>query len=330
VGEIEPELLPEQRQNLESEVALVRRRTLRQTQDGLGSSRRVSLGRAQTSIAAAGSLMPPLDVREPRRISTTSPSSPTESPTMDELHEAMDAPYDHTQPRSRTTLHRAATAVAANRQRNPRGLATGHVVYRRADGTRGELPHESDADNWEPPPPPYTPDADEPLPEHLRLTLLPRRTEPTQRVTRAPHQPTRASTRFDSMTSSAVEAAIQRTRSTIERVGTLTRGDRPRRDQFRDDSVLQGPADSSQNTGFQRPRNRARRSSSSDTVGARSATLFDQSSPIRRRPVPSQSGGDPVHSLAEETLPPTSRGAPMHQASQNSPEPVGPTLTSPI
>jgi hypothetical protein len=336
VGEMEPELLPEETQNIESEVALVRRRTLRQNPDGLGSSRRVNMGRSQTAVATAGSLMPPLEIRQARR-ANTSPSSPNESPTIDELHEALDAPYDHTQPRSRMTLHRSATAVAANRQRNPQGLASGHVVYRRGDG-RGELPHESDADNWVPPPPPYTPDADEPLPEHLRATLLPRRTEPIQRVTTAPRQLTRASTRFDAMTSSAVEAAVQRTRSTIERVGTLTRGDRHRRESLGNESDQHTQLDSSRTRSSQRTSNRTRRSSSGDSARIASATFFDQGSAIRRRPVPTQIGWDPIHSLQEESPPvrpassytprPMQRGSGISQDSPQ--EPMGPTLTSPI
>jgi hypothetical protein len=332
VGEIEPEPLPEETQNIESEVAIVRRRTLRQNPGGLGSSRRVSLARTQTAVGTASSLLPSLDIRESNRVSSTSPSSPTETPTIDELHEVFDAPYSHTQPRSRNTLHRAATAVAANRQRNPRVLASGHVVYRRADGTR-ELPHESDADNWEPPPPPYTPDADEPLPEHLRLTLLPRHTEPVQRVTRAPQQPVRASTRFDSFPSSAFESALQRTRSTIERVGTLTRRDRSDQDESRGDIQPSGPADPGI-TSSQRPVNRTRRSSSGDNVRPPSAALFDQNIAIRRRPVSSQPTGSATHPLAEE-FPPlsASRSSPVQRGSAP-PEilllPTGPTLTSPI
>lgn len=101
--------------------------------------------------------------------------------SLEEAQEALDAPYTHASPRSGTTLRRAATAAAVNRQRNPLPPAAGHVEYRRADG-RAEHPHESDADNWVPPPPPYSkedPVVD--LPSFLRHTPIPgiRRNPPT-------------------------------------------------------------------------------------------------------------------------------------------------------
>ncbi|QDS70472.1 hypothetical protein FKW77_009998 [Venturia effusa] len=74
---------------------------------------------------------------------------------------AVDEPYSQQQPRSQFSLHRAAT-MAANSSANRnhlRALPTRPLEYRRADGLR-EMPHESDADNWVPPPPPYTAEPD--------------------------------------------------------------------------------------------------------------------------------------------------------------------------
>jgi hypothetical protein len=73
----------------------------------------------------------------------------------------VDEPYSQQQPRSQFSLHRAAT-IAANSsagRNHLRALPTRPLEYRRADGLR-EMPHESDADNWVPPPPAYTAEPD--------------------------------------------------------------------------------------------------------------------------------------------------------------------------
>jgi hypothetical protein len=69
----------------------------------------------------------------------------------------IDEPYSQQQPRSQFSLNRAATiaAVAPATRLHLRALPDQPLEYRRADGMR-EIPHESDADNWVPPPPPYT------------------------------------------------------------------------------------------------------------------------------------------------------------------------------
>ncbi|CAK7267205.1 hypothetical protein SEPCBS119000_002422 [Sporothrix epigloea] len=89
---------------------------------------------------------------------------------------ALDAPYSHDGPRSSMTLQRAATAAATNRRLRPPAATTADgqpVAHRRADGRR-EHPHESDADNWVPPPPPYQKDADlQDLPAFLRHNVPP-------------------------------------------------------------------------------------------------------------------------------------------------------------
>jgi hypothetical protein len=85
--------------------------------------------------------------------------SPTdeEELTMEEAQAAFEAPYDNQQPRSQMSLARAATvaAVSPANRRHLRALPFRPLEYRRADGMR-EFPHESDADNWVPPPPAYT------------------------------------------------------------------------------------------------------------------------------------------------------------------------------
>ena len=69
----------------------------------------------------------------------------------EEIH--LDDPYQPDQPRPRATLQRAATAAA--RQVRPRSMPTEAVI--RQAGDPRELPDESDADNWVPPPPQYAP-----------------------------------------------------------------------------------------------------------------------------------------------------------------------------
>ncbi|MCJ1281153.1 hypothetical protein MMC26_000471 [Xylographa opegraphella] len=183
VGDIEPEMLQEQNMDMATEIALVRRRTVAQRRDVMP---RTSVVEALRSFPGGEEIpaVPPLPESsavgfgldstareaEPGDNGDVSPGSPTEGVSLEEAADALDGPYSHTHPRSRNTLYRSATAVAANRRRNTTRIPdSGRVEYRRTDGT--ELPHESDADNWIPPPPPYTPDADTPFPEHLRMAL---------------------------------------------------------------------------------------------------------------------------------------------------------------
>ncbi|KAF2968961.1 hypothetical protein GQX73_g4630 [Xylaria multiplex] len=164
VGTVEPEVLEEEHRDIDTEVAIVRRRTVAQRR-----GRRSGVMRAATTInhQAEALLRTPAaeedmdDPLIPRRMATARDRSPSPVPdtlddvSLEEAQEALDAPYTHASPRSGTTLRRAATAAAVNRQRNPPPPSAGRVEYRRADG-RAEHPHESDADNWVPPPPPYS------------------------------------------------------------------------------------------------------------------------------------------------------------------------------
>ncbi|KAI1279109.1 hypothetical protein F5Y07DRAFT_49291 [Xylaria sp. FL0933] len=182
VGTMEPETLEEEHRDIDTEVAIVRRRTVAQRRGN-----RSGVMRAATTInrQAESLLWTPAtgedmeDPLIPRRMATARQrSSPTipdslDDMSLEEAQEALDAPYTHASPRSGTTLRRAATAAAVNRQRNPPPPSAGPVEYRRADG-RAEHPHESDADNWVPPPPPYSkenPVVD--LPSFLRHTPIP-------------------------------------------------------------------------------------------------------------------------------------------------------------
>lgn len=227
VGNETPELLEEEDMDMDTEVALARQRTVRNSPDrrttvvdvlasapempplpptanAIANANAVA---AATAAAVAGST----SVANTRASLPEIADSPAEGLSLEEASEVFDGPYSHTQPRSRTSLYRSATAVAANRERNPpRIISDARVEYRRPDG-RGELPHESDADNWVPPPPPYTAESDRPLPEHLRATLLPRKPDrfsPLSLVRMAREQPRRASTAHGSPASSVISRRV--------------------------------------------------------------------------------------------------------------------------
>ena len=170
VGTSDAEPLEEEQRDMETEVALVRRRTVAQRRENVRS-----LLRGATAPASH----PPLpshnvaddddDPLQPRRVGVpprAAPrvSAPDEGDDLEE-QEALDAPYTQGTPRSGPTLRRAATAAAMSRRIR---VAPGQPGYRRADG-RTEHPHESDADNWVPPPPPYQKEpAEVDLPAFLR------------------------------------------------------------------------------------------------------------------------------------------------------------------
>ena len=180
VGNSEPDVLEEEHRDLDTEVAIVRRRTVAQRR---GNRNHVSRSATTTLPRLPRSEAPPMPTirdtgdasipRSPpiRRASqlTTASTEQSDTASVYDDQEVFDDPYSHTAPRSGTTLRRAATAAAANRRFHPR--VPEHIEYRRADG-RNEHPHESDADNWVPPPPPYSRDPVPPLPEHIQRSLL--------------------------------------------------------------------------------------------------------------------------------------------------------------
>lgn len=189
LGETEAKVLEEHRANLEQEVELERQRT-QVTRRPVGSPRRVIDGErgsgAQRQSFPVGRSSSQRSILYSHRASRSNENSPVEA-TLDDLTLFLDGPYTNAAPRSRDTLHRAATSAAAVRRRDTpqrRPAMPGPFP--------GHIPHESDADNWVPPPPPYTRNADGPLPEHVRRLLLPSRTEPPLRSTqqtipRRPH-----------------------------------------------------------------------------------------------------------------------------------------------
>lgn len=181
VGNAEPEVLEEEHRDLDTEVALVRRRTVAQRRGNRNAVSRSATTIARPPLHSIPSIIPSLsDLSHSFTPPSTAPRVPaqplassdrSETASIDDDQEAFDAPYSHTSPRSGTTLRRAATAAATNRRLHPRVVAQEHIEYRRADG-REEHPHESDADNWVPPPPPYSKDPLPPLPEHIQRSIL--------------------------------------------------------------------------------------------------------------------------------------------------------------
>ncbi|KAM7208021.1 hypothetical protein V8F20_001567 [Naviculisporaceae sp. PSN 640] len=192
VGTKEPEVLEEEHRDMDTEVAIVRRRTVAQKRGTRGPISRAATSAARPppvpalppapAVASSSQQDDDDDPLLPRRIGaapvrrmdpppTTVPDdSDIQEPSIEE-QEALDAPYSHASPRSGTTLRRAATAAAVNRRLHPQATA-GNVEYRRADG-RTEHPHESDADNWVPPPPPYQKEDPGDMPDFLRHALPP-------------------------------------------------------------------------------------------------------------------------------------------------------------
>ncbi|PLB45611.1 hypothetical protein P170DRAFT_512271 [Aspergillus steynii IBT 23096] len=167
IGEAEPKMLNEPNASMDTAVELERRRTRLQRGNPL---RARHANRESYPAASSTHHISPLNLR--RNSSYLSGSS-----NDGEFPPIPDSPYDNTQPRSHDTLRRAATAAAFNQGRyNPRYRDDGRRIY---DDRRVpplfQVPHESDADNWVPPPPPYSREPDGPLPEYLRRSLLPTR-----------------------------------------------------------------------------------------------------------------------------------------------------------
>lgn len=222
VGNDAPELLEEENKDMETEVAIARRRTVKRdpTQrttvvDALAATPPIPAippmpgvaptanAIANANLAAARTPMSSVLENSMSQTEAAAVPLPEEGLSLEEAAEAFDGPYSQTQPRSRTSLYRSATAVAANRERNPqRPRIVDEAAPRfRRQGDRTELPHESDADHWVPPPPPYAPNAESPLPEELRVTLLPRSTEANRSIEVGRRTgPRRASTMYDNQT----------------------------------------------------------------------------------------------------------------------------------
>ncbi|KAL4890834.1 hypothetical protein BDV59DRAFT_183752 [Aspergillus ambiguus] len=212
IGEAQPKMLNEPNSSLDTEVELERRRTrLHRRNHSLRTRGTRESYPAASSVAQTHSFQ--------RRRNSSVLSSSSNDLGDDETFQGLDAPYDNTQPRSQDTLRRAATAAAASRGRyNPRYREDSRRIYdNRPVPPIFQIPHESDADNWVPPPPPYSREPDAPLPEHLRRTLLPSRTEPVQRVTDLPSQVRRSqTTRLENMSEESPS------RTPLQRLNTIS------------------------------------------------------------------------------------------------------------
>jgi hypothetical protein len=175
VGEKTPEVLPEQRGNLDVEVALVRRRSIR---EAVAGSRRMSVSGSTTAFVSPLTRMSTHFEEAGSRGSISQPSSPTDGIGIANGI-ATDGRRSRSHARSRESLQRSATATGISRARYPPrppldsgpGAASGHVVYRRPDEHR-TLPPAGEVDDWEPPPP-YSQSADRTLPNSERLHMAP-------------------------------------------------------------------------------------------------------------------------------------------------------------
>lgn len=176
--------------DIEREVDIVRRRTQaqrtqpRQRESGpVAPSREPRLRRSLSSSnrnsgAFIGAVEPNLHSTQPRRrrsfssVSDVSEDTENGAPVV-----PVDEPYSQSAPRSQFMLNRAAT-VAQNSpagRLHLRALPTQPLQYRRADGrpegSARNIPHESDADDWMPPPPPYSERPDQPGPNAMSLAV---------------------------------------------------------------------------------------------------------------------------------------------------------------
>ncbi|RAH77095.1 hypothetical protein BO86DRAFT_371397 [Aspergillus japonicus CBS 114.51] len=174
IGDAEPKMLYEPDSSLDTEVELERRRT---------RIHRASATSPRARAFARESYPSAHSVSHASRPNIRRNSSFFSSSSNGDAYHIPESPYDNGQPRSRDTLRRAATAAANTRERyNPLHRDAQLPIHPRPASQSFQVPHESDADNWVPPPPPYTRVPDAPLPDHLRRTLLPSRTEPITRV----------------------------------------------------------------------------------------------------------------------------------------------------
>ncbi|KKZ66057.1 hypothetical protein EMCG_08170 [[Emmonsia] crescens] len=221
-GEAEPIPLPERDSTMDVEVELERRRTRVNRRGGLGRNRNAviersaTLARHRASVGSTHVELPPVPTRVHRN-SFSQPSSPTYPNLVADL-QAVESPYSNTQPRSQDIFSRATTVATAdhgqNRFQNAR-YANSVLATRRP-----VVPHESDADNWVPPPPPYTPAADGPLPDHIQRTLLPSTNYPVPRRRNRNVSRDLRRTRTSPLESIS-QNATERTRSTMERIAIL-------------------------------------------------------------------------------------------------------------
>lgn len=156
------EKLPEGSVDFDREVELARTRTIAQRRAELHTNDNRRLSRSGSTPVRAHTSSSCSRRSSVRQSMSSISRVNSEELTMEEAQAAFEAPYDNTQPRSQNILTRAATvaAVSPANRRHLRALPFQPLEYRRADGMR-DPPHESDADNWVPPPPAYTKTAED-------------------------------------------------------------------------------------------------------------------------------------------------------------------------
>ncbi len=184
------ETLPDQALGFEEEVDLVRRRTVAQRRTN--STNRGTPRTLNRAVTTAGSRRGGLaGVRNSDDRSRRDSSGHFN----EDAQAALEEPYTQGAPRPQMSLQRAATVLAASpaARRHLRALPDRPLEYRRADGLR-EMPDESDADNWEPPPPPYSHSVGNPAP--LVIAPIPIRPQPNLPMPRVPIRHGRAASRL--------------------------------------------------------------------------------------------------------------------------------------
>lgn len=236
------EKLADEEMELEREVDIVRRRTQVQRTQGQrprdltarSSSRDNPIRKSSSTSSRNGGLGPstpdsdPNSSRPRRRRSFSSMSDMSEDTESGIPVAAVDEPYSHSAPRSQFTLTRAATVSQEAGRLHLRAFPDRPLEYRRADGLR-QVPHESDADNWVPPPPPYSELPDPPGPNAISLpiTAFPGAATAVLSGASVPPVPTVTSQR--SQTSQGTELASRtpgsqiRTDQTVQTGNSLTR-----------------------------------------------------------------------------------------------------------
>ena len=106
---------------------------------------------------------------------SSSPSAMEDDDILSPEERHLDAPYVPSEPRPQGTLQRQRTAAQSRPQRPLSMPVHAQTPAMRDPAGRGEIPDESDADRWVPPPPEYVKETDQELPEELKQTLQPPR-----------------------------------------------------------------------------------------------------------------------------------------------------------
>lgn len=213
VGEAEPKLLVEQSTNIDTEVELEKRRN-KQANRLSRHNIPPSLPKERAVSATGHDSVSPLQnvTARPPPSSHSQPSSPTDLEPGNSV-DISDSPYNNTLPRSHDTLRRAATAAANRGRRQPR-FRHSRSVYSPSSESRQQVQVEQDATNWIPPPP-YSPGPDAPSWERPSRPPLPessRRQDRSSQIQRA----------YPSRLESITQSAVQRTRSTVQRMSSFS------------------------------------------------------------------------------------------------------------